>query len=205
MPPPDARRLIRQGSTGRDVAYAQERLNAHGATLPLVVDSIFGPLTREAAIKYQKSHGLVPNAIIGPRTWASLDGPATLGGSSGAGPGGGAGGPDSQIIQYDTGSQTFAVPAPGTKMSDIRDQIKAKQDKKPEPDLGKTVSAKGVAQRGDEEVFVGTSCCTWPSAGFGAARSTWSLPLARHQKVVAQLRSAKSQCRSTARATPSSN
>jgi hypothetical protein len=80
MAPPETRRMVRQGSSGPEVAYAQERLNAHGAMPPLAVDAIFGPLTRKAAVEYQKSHGLVPDAIIGPRTWASLDGPAQLGG-----------------------------------------------------------------------------------------------------------------------------
>ena len=154
MPPPETRRMVRQGSSGPEVAYAQERLNAHGAMPPLAVDAIFGPLTRKAAIEYQKSHGLVPDAIIGPRTWASLDGPAQLGGSSGGGLGGGAGGPGSKMMQYETGNQIFSPPASGTKLSTIRDQIKAKQDKKPLPDLGKTVTAKGVTQGSDEEIYV---------------------------------------------------
>jgi len=154
FPPPANRRMIRYGSTGNEVSYAQERLNAHGATPPLAVDGIFGPLTRQATVGYQNSHGLVPDAIIGPRTWASLDGPTKLGGSSGAGPGGGAGGPGSKVMLYDTGSQTFNPPTSGTKMSDIRDQIKAKQDIKPNPELGKTVNAVGVTSGTDEEIFV---------------------------------------------------
>jgi peptidoglycan hydrolase-like protein with peptidoglycan-binding domain len=153
LPPPEARRMIRQGSTGREVEYAQERLNAHGAAPPLAVDGIFGPLTRKATVAYQETHGLVPDAIIGPRTWGSLDGPTRLGGSSGSGSGG-AGGPGSTVMLYDTGSQRFSPPAAGTKMTDIRDQIKAKQDKKPKPDLGKTVSVTGVKSGSDEEIFV---------------------------------------------------
>jgi hypothetical protein len=55
---------------------------------------------------------------------------------------------------YNTGAQRFSPPAKGTKMSDIRDQIKAKQDQKPDPDLGKTVSVAGVTAGSDEEIFV---------------------------------------------------
>lgn len=148
------RRTIRVGSTGSDVAFAQQRLNLHGALPPLAEDALFGPLTRAATIEYQKSHGLVPDAVVGSRTWESLEGPANPGGSSNAGGSGGAGGPGSKVMEYDTGGQRFAPPAPGTKMSDIRDAIKAKQDRKPEPALGPTVSAIGVTQGGDEEVFV---------------------------------------------------
>lgn len=153
LPPPQSRRMIRQGSQGQEVTYAQQRLNDHGADPPLAVDGIFGPLTHKATVAYQKSHGLSPDAIIGPRTWASLDGPTKLGGSSGAGSGG-AGGPGSKVMLYNTGSQTFNPPAPGTKMDDIRAEIKARQDKKPQPDLGPTVSVTGVKQGTDEEIFV---------------------------------------------------
>ncbi len=147
------RRMIRYGSTGADVAHAQERLNAHGATPPLAVDAIFGPLTRQATLDYQRSHGLDVDAIIGPRTWASLEGPTSIGGASGSG-GGGAGGPGSSVIMYDTGSQTFTPPAQGTTMASIRAEIKAKQDAKPDPALGKTVDVKGVTTGAPEEIWV---------------------------------------------------
>jgi hypothetical protein len=57
-------------------------------------------------------------------------------------------------MQYETGTQVFSPPASGTKMSHILDQIKAKQDKKPLPDLGKTVTAKGVTPGSDEEIYL---------------------------------------------------
>ena len=89
FPPPEARRTLRSGSRGREVEYAQQRLNAFGAAPPLAVDGIFGPLTRKATIAYQQSHGLVPDGVIGRRSWASLDGPTVVGEDSGAGAGGG--------------------------------------------------------------------------------------------------------------------
>lgn len=146
-------RTIAYGSRGTDVEHAQDRLNAHGAEPPLAVDAIFGPLTRQATLAYQRSHGLVVDGIIGQRTWASLEGPVTIGGASGSGGGGGAGGPGSTVIMYDTGTQTFSPPAAGLKMDDIRVEVKARQDAKP-PELGPTVDVKGVVPGEPEEIFV---------------------------------------------------
>ena len=156
--PAGGQRMIRYGSVGPDVIRAQERLNAHGAMPPLATDGIFGPLTRQATLDYQRSHGLDVDAIIGPRTWASLEGPTTIGGASGSG-GGGAGGPGSKVMMYDTGTQTFSPPANGTTMATIRTEIKAKQDAtdadgKPKPELGPTVDVKGVNVGTPEEIYV---------------------------------------------------
>ncbi len=63
------RKTVRYGSRGPDVEYAQDRLNAHGAQPPLVVDGIFGPLTRGATRSYQHDHGLDADGVIGRRTW----------------------------------------------------------------------------------------------------------------------------------------
>ena len=41
---------------------------------PLVVDGIFGPLTRNAVIDYQFWNGLQVDGIVGPQTWGSLGG-----------------------------------------------------------------------------------------------------------------------------------
>ena len=37
---------------------------------PGPIDGIFGPLTRSAVVKFQIDNGLVPDGIVGPRTWA---------------------------------------------------------------------------------------------------------------------------------------
>jgi len=70
---PPAHRTVRFGSRGPDVSEAQEKLNTAGATPPLAVDSIFGPLTRAATISFQNSHELVGDGVIGPLTWGKLD------------------------------------------------------------------------------------------------------------------------------------
>jgi hypothetical protein len=55
------------------VADLQFRLNKAGAKPPLVVDGLAGTLTRDALAKFQGSHGLYIDGLIGPITWAALD------------------------------------------------------------------------------------------------------------------------------------
>ncbi|GLK63353.1 N-acetylmuramidase domain-containing protein [Paracoccus kondratievae] len=59
------------GSRGEAVRAAQQRLADLGHD-PGPVDGIFGRGTQAAAIAFQKSVGLVPDGIIGPKTWAAL-------------------------------------------------------------------------------------------------------------------------------------
>ncbi len=151
--PPEQRRLVRAGSQGKEVAYAQERLNAHGAQPLLAVDEMFGPLTRKALLDYQNSHALKADAVVGPRTWASLDGPADVGKSQGAGTGGGAGGPGSTVLLYDNAVHPLNPPAPGTKKDVPIAEIKSKQGTK-SPELGKTIKVDGAAAGSEAEVHL---------------------------------------------------
>lgn len=56
---------IRKGSKGAEVKALQTKLN-------LVADGIFGPLTEEAVMAFQRANGLTPDGIVGPKTWAAL-------------------------------------------------------------------------------------------------------------------------------------
>lgn len=59
------RRTIKLGSHGDDVRYLQRKLG-------IPADGIFGPITRRAVIKFQKSHLLAADGIVGPRTWGAI-------------------------------------------------------------------------------------------------------------------------------------
>lgn len=60
-------------ATAHHVALAQQRLNAHGATPPLVDDGWFGEKTRLATVDFQKRMGVGGEpGVIGPLTWPLL-------------------------------------------------------------------------------------------------------------------------------------
>ncbi len=64
-----ARPTIRRGSTGPFVTELQQRLrvpNAAGI-------NVFGPATEAAVREFQRTHGLVPDGIVGPKCWEALD------------------------------------------------------------------------------------------------------------------------------------
>lgn len=62
--------MLRFGSHSEAVRTAQAMLNQHG--FGLVVDGIFGPLTHQAVIAFQRAKGLAVDGIIGPVTWSVL-------------------------------------------------------------------------------------------------------------------------------------
>jgi peptidoglycan hydrolase-like protein with peptidoglycan-binding domain len=71
-----AHRMLSQGSDDADVSDLQTRLNAAmPAAVPLIIDGIFGPLTKAAVVAYQGQHALVTDGIVGPITWGVLDTP----------------------------------------------------------------------------------------------------------------------------------
>lgn len=60
-------RLLKIGSRGDDVKAVQRALHCYP-------DGIFGELTQEAVISWQKAHDLVADGIVGIETWQSLFG-----------------------------------------------------------------------------------------------------------------------------------
>ncbi|NLI59886.1 MAG: peptidoglycan-binding protein [Clostridiales bacterium] len=60
------------GSVGPEVEFLQRILYSIGYD-PGPIDGIFGPLTRSAVVRFQLDNGLVPDGIVGPRTWAAID------------------------------------------------------------------------------------------------------------------------------------
>jgi peptidoglycan hydrolase-like protein with peptidoglycan-binding domain len=73
MPATQALPILREGDTGYDVRWAQYRLTRQ--TLQYTdIDGIFGPFTRTGVVEFQKSYGLDPDGVIGPKTWEKLRG-----------------------------------------------------------------------------------------------------------------------------------
>lgn len=62
---------LRLGSTGPSVKLLQSLLQKIGYN-PGATDGIYGRMTQQAVIQYQRDNGLVPDGIVGPATWNSL-------------------------------------------------------------------------------------------------------------------------------------
>jgi Putative peptidoglycan binding domain len=69
--PIDSHPLLKRGSKGDLVVWAQEHLQAAGQ-LQLPVTGIFGKQTRAAVRAFQASQGLLVDGAIGTATWSSL-------------------------------------------------------------------------------------------------------------------------------------
>ena len=67
-------RILKLGMTGNDVKALQVYLNAHdlSVTIPGKETKYFGPKTRKAVQLFQKSHGLTPDGVVGPKTWSVM-------------------------------------------------------------------------------------------------------------------------------------
>ncbi|HEX9697636.1 MAG TPA: SpoIID/LytB domain-containing protein [Actinomycetota bacterium] len=61
------------GATGRAVRELQHRLHRAGAYPAGKVTGTFGPLTRDALRRYQRSRGIRPTGYLGPQTRAKLN------------------------------------------------------------------------------------------------------------------------------------
>jgi len=64
--------LLTLGSRGPNVKLVQSLLNRIGYNAG-TVDGIFGVLTQQAVIQFQRNNALVADGIVGPRTWAVFD------------------------------------------------------------------------------------------------------------------------------------
>jgi len=63
---------LRQGARGAAVSQLQNRLRAHGYNVS--VDGDFGPATANAVRAFQRAKGLGVDGLVGPSTWAALNG-----------------------------------------------------------------------------------------------------------------------------------
>jgi len=62
--------VLKQGSKGASVVDLQKQLTKAG--FKCSADGDFGPKTKAAVIAFQKSKGLTPDGVVGPKTWAAL-------------------------------------------------------------------------------------------------------------------------------------
>lgn len=65
-----SREILRLGSSGREVEKLQSALNAHGHDL--IIDGLFGRVTRNALKKFQKDNGLIVDGVAGPAVLRAL-------------------------------------------------------------------------------------------------------------------------------------
>lgn len=81
IPPKSARRgavvarlqALRQGSRGAEVQKLQRQLNIRLIPSPeLAIDGIFGPLTLQAVLQYQKDTSIAADGVVGKETWYHL-------------------------------------------------------------------------------------------------------------------------------------
>jgi peptidoglycan hydrolase-like protein with peptidoglycan-binding domain len=96
---PGGEPLLRLGSTSPAVLTLQQQLIAAGAKI--TADGKFGPATHGAVVKFQSQAGLVPDGIVGPKTWTALkSGGAILGPAPAEGKTGGM--PPHLVIKLET-------------------------------------------------------------------------------------------------------
>jgi hypothetical protein len=69
VPPAGAavgRRTLRRGSTGESVKQVQAKVG-------VAANGVFDSITEAAVRVFQRDHGLVPDGIVGPKSWHELD------------------------------------------------------------------------------------------------------------------------------------
>lgn len=64
---------LSEGAIGPDVRWAQYLLVRRTMSYDQV-DGVFGPVTANAVRQFQRDSGVDDDGIIGPLTWAALDG-----------------------------------------------------------------------------------------------------------------------------------
>jgi hypothetical protein len=78
-PYPDYRPILRKGDKGEYVTLAQTELLQKGYNLgKWGVDGSYGAATEAAVKSFQRDNGLVPDGIIGQKTWNALQGSAPI-------------------------------------------------------------------------------------------------------------------------------
>lgn len=69
-----SRPTLRKGRRGVEVSYLQQLLNDAGCSPEIEEDGLFGSATQAAVLDYQVAHDLPVDGVVGPMTWAALEG-----------------------------------------------------------------------------------------------------------------------------------
>lgn len=73
--PVTGRRTLREGARGPEVEMLQVELK-HLRFFPGTADGFFGPRTKAAVMEFQLYHNLGADGVVGPKTWAAMEGAA---------------------------------------------------------------------------------------------------------------------------------
>jgi hypothetical protein len=73
---PEYDKVLQRGDHGPEVAALQNQLKSLGAAI--IADGKFGRNTRYAVLAFQRQHDLVVDGIVGPKTYAVMDGVPTV-------------------------------------------------------------------------------------------------------------------------------
>lgn len=68
--------LVKEGDRSSEVTFIQQRLQQLGY-FQANITGYFGPITKEAVIRFQEAQGLTPDGIVGKSTQATLERPQT--------------------------------------------------------------------------------------------------------------------------------
>ncbi|HJP94709.1 MAG TPA: peptidoglycan-binding protein [Pyrinomonadaceae bacterium] len=106
--------VLRKGSSGPNIITLQSTLKQLGFD-PNGIDGMFGPGTEAAVIAFQKSKGLTPDGIVGPKTMAALQANTTVAGATV--------GTTTSGASMVTGTAVVAAPATAATVNVTVDQV----------------------------------------------------------------------------------
>jgi peptidoglycan hydrolase-like protein with peptidoglycan-binding domain len=111
-PPPPGLATLRPGSTGADVAAAQQKLNAAGLGIAvLAIDGVYDRTTALVVLTFQLTHGITPTGILDPASRVALDAAVPGGGHDAAG--------IENAVANPRGAHPLGTQVPGTSLHPV--------------------------------------------------------------------------------------
>jgi peptidoglycan hydrolase-like protein with peptidoglycan-binding domain len=111
-PPPPGLATLRPGSTGADVAAAQQKLNAAGLGIAvLAIDGVYDRTTALVVLTFPLTHGITPTGILDPASRVALDAAVPGGGHDAAG--------IENAVANPRGAHPLGTQVPGTSLHPV--------------------------------------------------------------------------------------